>query len=76
MSGAPSTKADYWIPVRPATDAALWLGVTRLMMDNKWYDEAFVKRFTDFPTAGSPDANGLMYNQPGVWMMQGYVKAK
>ena len=27
--GAPSTKADYWIPVRPATDAALWLGVTR-----------------------------------------------
>ena len=47
--GAPSTKADYWIPVRPATDAALWLGVTRLMMDNKWYDEAFVKQFTDFP---------------------------
>ena len=47
--GAPSTKADYWIPVRPATDAALWLGVTRLMIDNKWYDEAFVKQFTDFP---------------------------
>ena len=42
--GAPSTKADYWIPIRPPTDAALWLGVTRLMMDNKWYDEAFVKR--------------------------------
>jgi peptide/nickel transport system substrate-binding protein len=34
------------------------------------------KRFTDFPTASSPDINGLMYNQPGVWMMQGYVKAK
>jgi nitrate reductase alpha subunit len=47
--GAPSTKADYWIPIRPATDAALWLGVTRLMMDNKWYDETFVKQFTDFP---------------------------
>jgi anaerobic selenocysteine-containing dehydrogenase len=47
--GAPSTKADYWIPVRPSTDAALWLGVTRLMMDNKWYDETFVKQFTDFP---------------------------
>src|SRR5262245_40935053 len=47
--GAPSTKADYWIPVRPSTDAALWLGVTKLMMDNKWYDEAFVKQFTDFP---------------------------
>jgi nitrate reductase alpha subunit len=47
--GAPSTKADYWIPVRPSTDTALWLGVTRAMIDNKWYDAGFVKRFTDFP---------------------------
>jgi len=47
--GAPSTKCDYWVPVRPSTDAALWLGVTRVMMDNKWYDEKFVKAFTDFP---------------------------
>lgn len=47
--GAPSTKADYWIPVRPSTDAALWLGITRLMMDKGWYDEAFVKQLTDFP---------------------------
>ncbi|MFO0972106.1 MAG: molybdopterin-dependent oxidoreductase [Phycisphaerae bacterium] len=47
--GAPSTKADYWIPIRPATDAALWLGVTRLMMEAQHFDEAFVKQFTDFP---------------------------
>ncbi|MCK6486036.1 MAG: molybdopterin-dependent oxidoreductase [Phycisphaerae bacterium] len=47
--GAPSTKADYWIPIRPATDAALWLGITRVMIDHKWYDEKFVKQFTDFP---------------------------
>ena len=47
--GAPSTKCDYWIPVRPATDAALWLGVTRHMIDNRWYDADFVKQFTDFP---------------------------
>jgi nitrate reductase alpha subunit len=47
--GPPSTKADYWIPIRPQTDAALWLGVTRLMIDNGWYDEPFVKSFTDFP---------------------------
>jgi nitrate reductase alpha subunit len=47
--GAPSTKADYWIPVRPSTDAALWLGVTRVMMDRGWYDGAFVAQFTDFP---------------------------
>ena len=45
----PATKADYWIPVRPATDAALWLGITKVMVDNEWYDEAFMKSFTDFP---------------------------
>jgi nitrate reductase alpha subunit len=47
--GPPSTKADYWIPIRPGTDTALWLGVTRYMIENKWYDSAFVKQFTDFP---------------------------
>jgi nitrate reductase alpha subunit len=47
--GPPSTKADYWIPIRPQTDAALWLGVTRLMMERKQYDDGFVKAFTDFP---------------------------
>ena len=47
--GAPSTKADYWIPIRPQTDAAFWLGITRHMIENKWYDADFVKQFTDFP---------------------------
>jgi len=47
--GPPSTKADYWIPIRPQTDAALFLGITRLLMERKQYDETFVKRYTDFP---------------------------
>jgi nitrate reductase alpha subunit len=47
--GPPSTKADYWIPIRPQTDAALFLGITRRMIERKQYDEAFVKGFTDFP---------------------------
>ena len=45
----PATKADYWISIRPQTDAALFLGITRIMIDNGWYDEPFVQRFTDFP---------------------------
>jgi nitrate reductase alpha subunit len=45
----PATKSDYWIPIRPQTDTALFLGITRLMIDNGWYDVDFVKRFTDFP---------------------------
>jgi nitrate reductase alpha subunit len=45
----PATKSDYWIPIRPATDTALFLGITRWLIDNKKYNEDFVKRFTDFP---------------------------
>ncbi|MBI4549513.1 MAG: molybdopterin-dependent oxidoreductase [Candidatus Omnitrophica bacterium] len=45
----PATKSDYWIPIRPASDTALFLGITRLMVDNGWYDKDFVLQFTDFP---------------------------
>ncbi len=45
----PSSKSDYWIPIRPQTDAALFLGITRLMVDHGWYDRNFVLNFTDFP---------------------------
>ena len=45
----PASKADYWIPVRPQTDAALFLGITKIMIDEGWYDPDFVKRFTDLP---------------------------
>ncbi|MCA9404996.1 MAG: molybdopterin-dependent oxidoreductase [Candidatus Omnitrophica bacterium] len=45
----PATKSDYWIPIRPQTDAALFLGITRLMIDKGWYDKDFVNNFTDFP---------------------------
>ncbi|MBI3091163.1 MAG: molybdopterin-dependent oxidoreductase [Candidatus Tectomicrobia bacterium] len=46
----PSTKADYWISVRPGlSDTAIFLGITKYLMDKKLYDEPFVKQFTDFP---------------------------
>ncbi len=45
----PATKADYWIPIRPATDTALFLGISRWLMENNKYDADFVKRYTDFP---------------------------
>ncbi|MBI4368105.1 MAG: molybdopterin-dependent oxidoreductase, partial [Candidatus Omnitrophica bacterium] len=45
----PATKSDYWIPIRPQTDAALFLGIARLMIEKGWYDREFVLKFTDFP---------------------------
>jgi len=47
---APSAKANYWIGVRPGlSDTAVLLGITKILMDNNWIDEKFVKQFTDFP---------------------------
>ena len=43
-----SSKADYWITIRPNTDAALLLGISKIIIDNHWYDEPFLKEFTDF----------------------------
>ncbi len=46
----PSTKSNYWISVRPGlSDLAVLLGVTKLMIDNKWYKPDFCRQFTDFP---------------------------
>lgn len=45
----PATKSDYWIPIRPATDTALFLGISRWLIDNEKYNADFVKRFTDLP---------------------------
>ena len=46
----PATKADYWIPCRTGLgDTTIFLGITKILMDEKKYDEDFVKKFTDFP---------------------------
>jgi len=47
----PASKADYWIPVRAGlTDTALFLGITREIIEKSWYDDDFVRNFTDFPS--------------------------
>ncbi len=62
----PATKADYWIPIRPGTDAALFLGITRLMMDRGQYDVEFVRRFTDLPLLIRTDT-GERLRAADVW---------
>ena len=48
--GPPSSKSDYWIPVRAGlSDTALLLGVAKALIDSGRYDAAFLKRFTDMP---------------------------
>lgn len=46
----PGTKSNYWIGVRPGLgDTAVLLGVTKILIDEKWYDPKFCRRHTDFP---------------------------
>src|SRR5262245_43244359 len=46
----PATKSNYWIGVRPGlSGTAVFLGITKILMDEGWYDANFVRRFTDFP---------------------------
>ena len=42
-------KSDEWMPIQPGTDAALLLGMISLVIENKWYDEDFMLKYTSFP---------------------------
>lgn len=44
-----SHKADEVLVIRPGTDAALALGACKVILDEKLYDDAHVKGFTDLP---------------------------
>lgn len=39
-------EATLWVPVRPGTDGALALGVIRVVLENGWYDKAFMEANT------------------------------
>lgn len=42
-------KSTQWVPIEPGTDAALLLGMNSVILDEKLYDEAFVREHTSFP---------------------------
>lgn len=44
-----ASKADEWVPIQGGTDAALFLGMCTVIVDNQWYDEDFLKENTTFP---------------------------
>ncbi|HEX6350088.1 MAG TPA: molybdopterin-dependent oxidoreductase [Candidatus Dormibacteraeota bacterium] len=42
-----AAEADPWLRVRPGTDAALALAIAHVMIERGWYDEPFVRRWTN-----------------------------
>jgi len=55
-----ATKADVWLRVRPGTDAALALAITNVMIERGWYDQAFVRRWTNGPLLVRRDTGRLL----------------
>lgn len=44
-----AAKADEWLPIKADTDAALALGMAKVIIDRGLYDGEFLRDFTDFP---------------------------
>lgn len=55
-----ASKSDHWLRVRPGTDAALALAMTNVMLERGWYDEDFVRRWTNAPLLVRADDGRLL----------------
>lgn len=63
-----ASKSNQWVPIKPGTDAALFLGMISKILDEKWYNEEFMKRNTSFPF--------LVDNETGLLVRDAYVEVK
>ncbi len=52
-----AAKADEWVQINPSSDAAFALGIVSVILNEKLYDEEFIKTFTDMPLLVRMDNN-------------------
>ena len=55
-----ANKADVWLRVRPGADGALALGLANIMIARDWYDEEFVRSWSNGPLLVRSDTNRLL----------------
>jgi nitrate reductase alpha subunit len=55
-------RADYWMPLRPQSDGAIFLGAMKIIVDENMHDTDFLKQFTDAPILVRTDT--LQYLDP------------
>jgi anaerobic selenocysteine-containing dehydrogenase len=60
-----ATRADHWLRVRPGTDAALALAMTHVLIDNGWYDDEFVRSWTNASQLVRSDTGRLLRDADG-----------
>ncbi len=61
-----SSKADIFVPIKAGTDGALALGMAKLIIDKKWVDESFVKKYTVGPCLVKEDGLFLRQSDLGI----------
>jgi anaerobic selenocysteine-containing dehydrogenase len=59
-------RADHWLRVRPGTDAALALAMVHVLLDRGWFDEHFVRQWTNAPLLVREDT-GRFLRAGQVW---------
>src|SRR5262245_4486102 len=55
-----ANKADIWLRVRPGTDGALALGLANVMIERGWYDDRFMRQWTNGPLLVRADTGQLL----------------
>jgi anaerobic selenocysteine-containing dehydrogenase len=55
-----ASKADLWLRVRPGTDAALALGIAKVMIERGWYDREFISQWSNAPLLVRRDTGRLL----------------
>jgi anaerobic selenocysteine-containing dehydrogenase len=58
-----ANKADVWLRVRPGTDGALALGLANIMIERGWYDQDFVRAWSNGPLLVRSDTDRLLKAQ-------------
>jgi anaerobic selenocysteine-containing dehydrogenase len=55
-----ANKADIWLRVRPGTDGALALGLANVMIQRGWYDQSFIRAWSNGPLLVRSDTGRLL----------------
>jgi anaerobic selenocysteine-containing dehydrogenase len=58
-----ANKADVWIRVRPGTDGALALGLANVMIEREWFDQDFVRAWSNGPLLVRSDTDRLLKSE-------------
>jgi anaerobic selenocysteine-containing dehydrogenase len=58
-----ANKADVWLRVRPGTDGALALGLANIMIEREWFDQDFVREWSNGPLLVRSDTERLLRSE-------------